>query len=297
MENILDDFYNFLINDKKMKLNTVNSYKRDLSAFFDYTESEMSDYEKMNDYFCDYIKNLRDMGRTASTISRNIASLRCFSRYLISKGLLMTDPTKNQKYEKKPTFDIDHENLLTTDEIDNLISATKTDDLKGYRDCAIIETLYACGLKASELISIRTGDLHLSEGYISIISGKETRYAPVYIGARKSINEYLKLSRKYLLSGNKTDILFLNRDGKPLTRQGLWKLLKAYGKKANIKKEITPHLFRQSMAMHLVVNGANIEDIKELLGHKHISLTMNYIRNFKPEIVSVYEKIHPKAKG
>jgi len=294
MENIINNFFDFLQNDKKMKINTINSYKRDVCAFFDY----MGDFDLKNpeNAFLGYIDNLKAIGRTASTISRNIASLRCFFKYLVSNGIILHDPTENRKYEKNSKADVEYGNLLTTDEIDRLISVTKTDDLKGYRDCAIMETLYACGLKASELLNIKTGDLHLSNGYITINEGDETRYAPIYSGARKSINEYLKLSRKYLLSGNKTDILFLNKEGKPLTRQGLWKLLKAYGKKADVKKEITPHLFRQSMAMHLVENGANISDIKDLLGHKHISLTMNYIKDFKPEIVSVYERIHPKAK-
>ena len=295
MKKILDNFIDYLVNNKKMKLNTVNSYKRDIQSFFSYIGDEFVSADKLGEHFFSYIDNLKKMGRTASTVSRNIASLRSFFKYLLSENIISSEPTQKLKYEKKDTAEVEYKNLLTTDEIDRLISVTKTDDLKGYRDCAIIETLYACGLKASELLNIKISDLHFSNGYITINSGKETRYAPIYSGARKSINEYLQMSRKYLLSKNKTDLLFLNRDGMPLTRQGLWKLLKAYGKKAGINKEITPHLFRQSMAMHLVENGANINDVKELLGHKSISLTMNYIKNFKPEIVSVYEKIHPKA--
>jgi integrase/recombinase XerD len=297
LQNAVSGFYDFLSNEKKLKLNSLNSYKRDVEAFCEYVKNiNKSDItpEKMCGYFSSYMTRLKKAGRSPATLSRNIASLRGFFKFLYSRKLISADPTQNYRYEKK-SGGSEYGDLLTADEVDAVISATKTEDIKGYRDCAIVETLYACGLKVSELINIKISDLHLDNGYITISSDGETRYTPVYKGAKIAINAYLKKSRKYLITDKKNGFLFLNRNGGPLTRQGLWKLLKSYGEKANIGKELTPHLFRRSMAVHLAESGVNLDVIKDLLGHKHISLTQDYVKNFKPKIVSIYERVHPKA--
>ena len=196
-------------------------------------------------------------------------------------------------YEKKTAESEDTE-ILSTDEIDRLIDSVKSESIKGYRDEAILETLYACGLKASELINLKISDISLSGGYIYIDSAPK-RYIPLYKGAIKAIKTYIAKGRKYLTSDKKNDILFLNKDGQPLTRQGLWKMLKAFGKKAKITKELTPHLIRKSMAMHLLENGADIYDVQAILGHKNINLTKSYLKNFHPSVMRAYEKAHPKA--
>lgn len=298
MEQILNSFYTFLLDTKQMKENTVNSYKRDINAFisFEYESGHHTCDQICND-FENYLSYLHQSNRSASTVSRNIASLRCLFRYLVSRKLLKEDPSKGKKYEKSAESVIKPCDLLTTDEIDRLISFSKTDDIKGYRDCAILETLYATGLKVSEFLNIRLTDLHLEEGYLTVTVDKNTRYVPLYKGATAAIRTYLKRGRKHLLGTQKNDFLFLNKNGAPLSRQGLWKILKTYARQANIKKELTAHLFRQSMAMHLVENGAELSAVQELLGHKNIALTKAYVKNFKPKILNTYKKYHPKSQS
>lgn len=297
MEQILTEFYSFLIDIKQMKENTVTSYKRDIDAFvlFAYEKKQHTCSEICSE-FENYLSYLHLSNRSASTISRNIASLRCLFRYLVARNLLNADPSKGKKYEKAVTSAAKQSDLLTTDEIDRLITCSKTDDVKGYRDCAILETLYATGLKVSEFLNICLSDLHLEEGYLTVTTDESTRYVPLYKGATTAIRKYLKQGRKHLLGTQKNDFLFLNKNGAPLSRQGLWKILKTYAREANIKKELTPHLFRQSMAMHLVENGAELNVVQELLGHKNITLTKAYVKNFKPKIVNTYKKYHPKSQ-
>jgi integrase/recombinase XerD len=294
MESVAADFYSFLENEKKMKANTVLSYKRDIKAYIEHINDFSTSISLIPNYFESYINMLKQDGKSESTISRNIASLRNFFKFLMSRQLICTDPTCGHKNTKISKNNILNENLLTITEINAIISAATGDNFKGYRDRAILETLYACGLKASELLNIRLSDMHLPDDYITIASDDKTRYTPLYKDAIIAINKYIKKARNKLKNID-NDFLFLNKDGKPLTRQSLWKILKAYGKKAKIDKEITPHLFRQSMAMHLIENGAEVNDLQNLLGHKHISLTKNYVKHFKPNIISIYNKIHPKA--
>ena len=292
---IWNEFIDFLKYDKKMKENTMLSYERDINAFLDYCK------EDGVEAFCDttvmfekYMEDLKNAGKSASTVSRNIASLRSFFRFLRDRGYTEVNPTHGMKYAKKQASE-DRSEILTTDEIDSLISAANGDSFKALRDKAIIETLYACGLKVSELINLKTDDLFLNDGYIKIESAGSSRYVPIYKGASKAVRNYIAKGRCQVTGDKKNTFLFLNRDGKPVTRQGLWKILKTYGEKACIKKEVTPHLIRRSMAVHLVENGAGIFDVKDILGHKNITLTKNYVKDFKPSVISAYVKAHPKA--
>ncbi len=292
----VDGFLNYLTDVKHMAKNTVLSYGRDVMNFLHFEQKkEKQNLTEICEDYQSYLEQLRAENRSSSTISRVIASLRCFFRYLVGQHLLTADPSRLQKYEKTVSETKRYEDLLTTDEVDRLISCARSDDIKGYRDCAILETLYATGLKVSDFLNLRLEDLHLKEGYLTVESDGHIRYVPLYKGALRAIRDYLRFSRKHLEGANKTDVVFLNQNGDPLSRQGLWKLLKSYAKKANISKEITPHLFRQSMAMHLVENGADLTIVQELLGHKNITLTKNYVRDFKPKIVSDYKKYHPKS--
>ena len=297
MELLTTEFLSFLTQTRQMKQNTVKSYERDLKAFLSFAYRNTEDgCQKVCDRFPEYIESLKSSNRSSATISRNIASLRCFFRYLTGKNVLKTDPSEGKKYEQHPIRQTSYEELLTTDEVDRLIGLSKTDDIKGYRDCAILETLYATGLKVGEFLSLSVSDLHLKEGYVTVTTDGHTRYVPLYKGALTAIRNYLKHSRRYLISKPGTDILFLNQNGLPLSRQGLWKLLKTYAQKAGISKELTPHLFRRSMAMHLVENGADLSVVQELLGHKNIELTKQYVKDFKPKIISDYTKYHPKSR-
>ncbi|MBQ7792826.1 MAG: tyrosine-type recombinase/integrase [Clostridia bacterium] len=297
MERHLDGFFRFLKETRKMKENTMLSYRRDITAFLEFAkQSGKETPEDICNIFGDYLDYLQKESKSPATLSRNIASLRCLFRYLISINVLKADPSKGRKYEQNSDSSKEYQDLLTTDEVDRLISCTKTEDIKGYRDCAILETLYATGLKVSEFLNLRVEDLHLLEGYLTVTSDGHTRYVPLYKGALQAIRNYLKKSRKYLLSVPKTDVLFLNQNGQPFSRQGLWKLLKTYAKKAGLTKELTPQLLRQSMAVHLMENGADVTVVQELLGHKNLALTRQYVKNFKPKILSDYTRYHPKSQ-
>ncbi len=294
MTAMTDEFALFLKKERKMKDNTVTSYIRDLKNFFEYCKKNgFSKTELLKEGFESYTQNLRTM-RSPSTVSRNIASIRKFFRFLKDRGLIEKNPTKGMLYEKELKTDEDFE-VLTTDEIDRLIDCSKDESIKGYRDEAILETLYACGLKVSEIINLKISDLSLNEGYITITNDSR-RYIPIYKGAVKAIRQYIKKGRKYLTDDKKNDILFLTKDGSAFSRQGMWKLLKALGKKAKIPKEITPHIIRRSMAIHLLENGADIYDVQLVLGHKSINLTKEYLRNFTPSVMNTYKKAHPKAR-
>ncbi|MBE7019422.1 MAG: site-specific tyrosine recombinase XerD [Ruminococcaceae bacterium] len=297
MEQRAKRFYQYLKKTKQMKENTILSYQRDVNAFLNFCrQNGHHDITTISEDFAPYLAYLEEIGRSPSTRSRNIASLRSFFRYLVTKKLIPSDPTKNKKYEKAASNAPKSEVLLTTEEIDRLIICSKTEDIKGLRDCAMLETLYATGLKTSEFLKLRVDDVHLKEGYLTVEEDGHTRYVPLYRGAVSAIRIYLRQSRKYLTLAHTNDYLFLNLKGEPFSRQGLWKFLKEYGKKANISKEITPHLIRKSMALHLMENGADLEMVQELLGHKNIALTKSYVKNFRPRIVSDYRKYHPKSQ-
>ena len=294
MKSQINEFRIFLKDERKMKENTVLSYLRDINSFFSYCEDNgFLETSLMDEAFNDYTEHLKTT-KSPATVSRNIASIRKFFRFLKDKGLIQKNPTKGVLYEKDLKSDEDFE-VLTTDEIDKLIDSVKEESIKGYRDEAILETLYACGLKVSELINLKISDLSLNEGYITV-TNDEHRYIPIYKGAVKAIRQYIKKGRKYLTNDKKNDFLFLTKDGKAFSRQGMWKLLKSLGKKAKLKKELTPHIIRRSMATHLLENGADIYDVQAVLGHKSVNQTKEYLRNLKPSVMSTYIKAHPKAE-
>lgn len=292
---IWNEFSDYLKYEKKMKLNTTLSYERDLKAFFLFCKQNgASNFKDTAGIFKKYMDNIKET-KSASTVSRNIASIRRFFKFLTDRKYIKEDPTTDTKYEKKIILKSDSQSeILTTDEIDRLILAVKGDSFKSLRDKAIIEMLYACGLKVSELINLKIDDLYLKDGYIRI-NAESLRYVPIYRGAVKAVRDYMEKGRKQVCKDRKNKFLFLNRDGKAVTRQGLWKVLKSYGEKAGIDKEITPHIIRKSMAVHLMENGAGVSDVKDILGHKNINLTKDYIRDFKPSVISAYVKAHPKA--
>ena len=297
MEQRANRFYQYLRKTKQMKENTVLSYQRDLNSFFAFCrQNGHTEINEIGAEFTPYLAHLEEIGRSPSTRSRTIASLRSFFRYLMTKKIISKDPTEGKKYEKN-TPSAKNDCFLTPEEIDRLIGCSKTDDIKGYRDCAMLETLYATGLKAGEFLNLRVNDVHLKEGYLTVEEDGHTRYVPLYRGALSAIRVYLQQSRKHLVLSRTNDYLFLNLKGEPISRQGFWKFLKEYGKKANIQKEITPHLIRKSMALHLMENGADLEMVQELLGHKNIALTKSYVANFKPRILSDYRKYHPKSQN
>jgi len=295
VQDLLPEFKGYLQKNKNASASTLDSYLRDVSQF---TESftalrikniavvEKTDIEK-------YIKILNEKGRSDSTVTRNIASIRCYFGFLESIGKINNNPAKNVKLKKviKKMPEI-----LTSKEIDLLLSQPDKFLPKGIRDAAMLELLYATGIRVSELIEINVSDINLSGGVLICRSQSSSRIIPIYEEAIASIAKYVKNARNLMSTDNSGQALFVNMNGSRLTRQGFWKIIKKYSLEAGIKKDITPHTLRHSFALHLLENGAQLKDIQEMLGHTDIASTQIYAAMLNDRFKSVYNKFHPKAK-
>lgn len=294
MYEIITDFSNFLTTEKNLSANTLESYKRDIKQYINYlTENNIKNLAiTTKTTIITYLIYLQNKGKATSTISRNIASIRCFYQFLLMNNQVTKDPTSNlesPKTEKKAP------SILTLTEIDTLLNQPEATSTKGIRDKAMLELLYATGIRVSELISLTIDDLNLEMGYIRCTTGSKERVVPFGSVALQALKDYIEEHRKYLVKTKSEIILFLNCQGKPLTRQGFWKIIKSYTKKANIEKTITPHTLRHSFATHLIQNGADLKSVQEMLGHSDISTTQVYMNLSKNKIKDVYNKTHPRA--
>lgn len=294
MEDLVLDFLDFLENDKRLSLNTLQSYKRDIEQYITYLKDMkiqiITNTNKTT--VIAYLLNLQKKGRATSTISRNLASIRSFYQYLTKKGIISQDPTENlesPKVEKKLP------QILSTKEVELLLDQPKCDDLKGYRDKAMLELLYATGIRVSELISLDLTDVNLEVQFIRCNKGSRERMIPIGSLSVNALGEYLSKSRGLLIQKADEMALFVNVNGKRLTRQGFWKIIKQYKNQAKINKDITPHTLRHSFAAHLLENGADLRSIQEMLGHSDISSTQVYAQLAKNRIKEVYKKTHPRA--
>jgi integrase/recombinase XerD len=239
-----------------------------------------------------YLLQLQKKGRATSTISRNLASIRSFYQYLYKKKVIDIDPTtelESPKVEKKLP------QILSTQEVELLLDQPKCLDLKGIRDKAMLELLYATGIRVSELISLNLNDINLDLGYLICNKGSRERTIPIGSISITAVHEYLNKSRKFLLQDADDEALFVNINGRRLTRQGFWKIIKHYKNQANINKDITPHTLRHSFAAHLLENGADLRSIQEMLGHSDISSTQIYAQMAKNKIKEIYKRTHPRA--
>lgn len=290
----LKEFETYLKEGKKVSSNTFESYIRDITAFCDYLYKE--DVKSVSDISSDiiqkYITKLKFAGKSNATIVRFSASIRCYCQFLVIRGIIDFNPSKAIKVEKAekkmPSF-------LSTEEIDKLLSAPDVTDPKGCRDKAMLELLYATGIKTSELISLDVEDINLQFGILICRTENGERTIPVYPGALKSLSEYISKVRPSMVVDDSERAMFVNLNGKRLTRQGFWKIVKQYADIANIKTELTPHTLRHSFAMHLLENGAQLKDIKDMLGHSDISSTQIYMHMMKNKFKDVYFKCHPRA--
>ena len=294
MEQSIRSFRDYLIVEKKSAKNTTDAYIRDILQFYDFCVSNgINDLLKVDTNFIyKYLEFLSFGGKSASTCSRIIASLRAFYKYLVLVKLIENNPLsgiKQIKSEQKLPSVLDQREVLS------LLSQPKGNDYKSIRDKAMLELLYATGIKVSELISVKVSDINLQIGFLSLC-GKNERIIPIYPNAVKSIVNYINNVRPVIVSDSKIENLFTNMNGQPITRQGFWKLIKQYAADAKIKKEITPHTLRHSFAAHLLENGAGLGDIKEMLGHADISSTQVYAQLIKNKYTSNYAKFHPLAK-
>lgn len=293
MERQLKYFFDFLENDKKLSDNTLQSYKRDLKQFKRYIEACEINYNHVKEEdIKDYIKELQEEGKKASSISRCIASIRSFYQFVLKRKKIKVDPTANiqsPKIEKRVP------SVLTSKEVELLLDQPKDVDLKGTRDKAMLEFAYATGMRVTEMISLDIDDVKLDEGYVVCRGRSKSRNIPLGSMSLKALKEYIDDARPYLIRDESEEALFVNVNGTRLTRQGFWKIVKYYKEQAHIEKDITPHVLRHSFATHLLQNGADLKAIQTMLGHSDISSTQVYMQFQDPGIKNEYKKAHPRA--
>lgn len=290
----IDLFESFLKNEKKASANTLSSYMRDIHQFAQYQESSGGSpiAEASEEELAEYIEHLRQAGKSVATVSRNIASLKNLYSYLTLNRMIERNPSTKLVPEKS-TQKLPQ--ILSSKEVDLLLAQPECIDAKGYRDRAMLELLYATGIRVTELIDLNVSDVNLSEGVIRCHSRDKERFIPMYPKAVKALSDYLELVRPQMIALPDEEALFVNVGGERMSRQGFWKLIKHYQKKAKIEKEITPHTLRHSFAAHLLENGADIHAIQEMLGHADISSTQVYSQLVKKQLKDVYNMAHPRA--
>ena len=293
MERQLKYFFDFLENDKKLSDNTLQSYKRDLKQFKRYIEACEINYNHVKEEdIKDYIKELQEEGKKASSISRCIASIRSFYQFVLKRKKIKVDPTANiqsPKIEKRVP------SVLTSKEVELLLDQPKDVDLKGTRDKAMLEFAYATGMRVTEIISLNIDDVNLEEGYVTCKTGNKQRTIPLGTMSLNALKEYVEDARDVLKKNDDEKALFVNVNGGRLTRQGFWKIIKYYKEQAHITKDITPHVLRHSFATHLLQNGADLKAIQTMLGHSDISSTQVYMQFQDEGLKNIYKKAHPRA--
>ena len=294
MEREIMNFISYLHNIKKTSNNTELSYKRDLAKMCQYLEEKgITEVDKITEEVLDsYIVYLEKNQFAAATISRNIASIKAFFHYLAKEAVIEKDISvglKAPKIEKKMP------EILTPEEVIWLLEQPKGDTPKEIRDKAMLELLYATGIRVTELITLKVSDVNLQMGFIVCRDGSKERVIPFGAAAKKAMTNYLDKARNVMLFDLQSDILFVNCSGQPMSRQGFWKLIKYYAKKAGIIADITPHTLRHSFAAHLVENGADLRSVQEMLGHSDISTTQVYATLTHNRIREVYSKAHPRG--
>ena len=294
MEREIMNFISYLHNIKKTSNNTELSYKRDLGKMRQYLEENgISGLNDITEEVLDsYIVYLEENQFAAATISRNIASIKAFFHYLAKEAVIEKDISvglKAPKIEKKMP------EILTPEEVIWLLEQPKGDTPKEIRDKAMLELLYATGIRVTELITLKVSDVNMQMGFIICRDGSKERVIPFGAAAKKAMTNYLDKARNVMLFDLQSDILFVNCSGQPMSRQGFWKLIKYYAKKAGIIADITPHTLRHSFAAHLVENGADLRSVQEMLGHSDISTTQVYATLTHNRIREVYSKAHPRG--
>lgn len=299
-QEILDsiaDYIHFLRVERQLSENTLQSYERDIR---DYTQNlfEIQKLDTFDDierfHILQHLKELRNKGISARTISRHISAIRSFHQFLLREKRCANDPTI---HIDMPKIEQKLPKVLSIEEIDRLISAPNQAKPQGVRDRAMLELLYATGMRVSECISLNLEDIHLTMGFVRVFGkGGKERIIPLGGSAIKACTNYLNTARFQLENPKlRTEALFINQRGKRLTRQGCWKLMKGHAEKAGIEKELTPHILRHSFATHLIENGADLRAVQEMLGHADIATTQIYTHISKTRLSEVYKQFHPRA--
>ncbi|WP_099204206.1 tyrosine-type recombinase/integrase [Scatolibacter rhodanostii] len=294
MKNYCTLFSEYLEKQKPNSINTRESYLRDVVSYLSYLDclqfSPIAADKKTVENFMGFLHN---KGRSLTTISRNLASIRCFYKSLIFSGDMDYNPAKGIKLEKAEKK---LPQVLTGEEIELLLAQPDITEPKGCRDKAMLELLYATGIRASELINLNLSDFNMRSGVLYCKGAKGIRALPVYPAAIVSVSDYIYRMRSLIAGPESGDALFVNLNGGRLTRQGFWKIIKGYAENVGITKEITPHTLRHSFALHLLENGASVKDIQTMMGHADISSTQIYVQLMDVHVKQVYNDCHPKAK-
>jgi len=293
MEKQIKLFLEFLENDKKLSSNTLQSYKRDITQYQEYIDKNGLNYLKIeNGDIEQYFEHLKSLNKKTSTISRNLATIRSFYQFLLRTKKVKKDPTvgvQSPKVEKKVP------SILSSQEVELLLEQPKTIDLKGIRDKAMLEFAYATGMRVTEIISLDITDVNLEQSYVVCKTGFKSRNIPLGSISLKALKDYIEKARPILIKDDNIKALFVNINGKRLTRQGFWKIVKFYKEQAHITKDITPHVLRHSFATHLLQNGADLKAIQSMLGHSDISTTQVYMQFQNENLKDIYKKAHPRA--
>ena len=294
MTDYIADYRTWLQEEKHASDNTLSSYLRDINQFKTWLLGAGSpDLRRVKkDTINEYMLYLSGGGKSPPPITRCTASLKSFYAYMLGRGAVKTNPAKNVaalKVERKCP------EILTSKEVELFLEQPKCVDEKGYRDHAMLELLYATGIRVSELIGLDVGDVNLAGGFIRCRSKTRERIIPLYRTAIKALRDYITDIRPRIISGPDEQALFVNMNGGRMSRQGFWKIIKYYQEKAEISKDITPHTLRHSFAVHLLENGADLRSIQEMLGHADISSTQIYAHIIKKHLKDVYQKAHPRA--
>jgi len=297
MEDGLRDFIHYLTVEKGLAKNTLISYERDLKSYMKYVqkvEQIMSWNEVRRVTIIGFLSVLKDQGKSSKTIARHIASIRSFHQFLIRDKQTDQDPAVHLE---SPQPERTLPKVLSMEEVEAFMDSAKGEGAFELRDRAMVEIMYATGMRVSELISLDINDVHSAMGFVRCVGkGNKERIIPIGKTALNAVSDYLESGRPQLSSKkNKTEALFLNHHGNRLSRQGFWKIIKKLAQNANIQKELTPHTLRHSFATHLLMNGADLRSVQEMLGHADISTTQIYTHITNTRLKDVYSKYHPRA--
>ena len=294
-DELADQFLNYLLVEKGLSHQTIEAYSRDLTAYLGFLKHEGLDDIRQADmlFVLKHLIALRSAGLNARSRARHLVALRGFYRFLLQEGLLTEDPTRNIDL---PKTGLKLPEVLSIEEVSRLLEAPDLNHPRGLRDAAMFELLYAAGLRVSELLHIKVHDVNLEAGFVKVFGkGSKERLIPIGSQAQEILAEYLNSARPRLLKLHTSYYLFVARAGKPMSRQGFWKLIKQYGRKAGIEKRISPHILRHSFASHLLEGGADLRAVQIMLGHVDISTTQIYTHVTRDQIKKIHDRLHPRS--
>jgi integrase/recombinase XerD len=292
---LVDGYVNYLLVEKGLSEKTIEAYSRDLAEYISFIKRSKINHvsDKDTTVILKHLIELRDVGLAAKSRARHLVTLRGFYKFLVHEKVLKSDPTK---IIDLPKSGLRLPDVLSIVDIKTLISMPDVKTPRGLRDCAMLELLYAAGLRVSELINIKLQSVNIEAGFVRVYGkGSKERVVPIGLYAKKKIDNYIKHGRSIVLKNQASKYLFVARAGKPMTRQGFWKLIKKYGVKAGIGKVITPHSLRHSFASHLLEGGADLRSVQIMLGHVDISSTQIYTHVAHEHLRKMHEKFHPRG--